>query len=181
MWYNKSMICIACGKNKSLDEFYKDKKMLSGHRSNCKLCHKLTEIPRHKKNKALRGYATKSYIPPIHTLKNYEPPKPRWTKYNPTDKYYSRRGQYSHSGLSHDQFKALYESQNGLCSICGRGEDEVGTLHIDHDHSCCPGQKTCGKCNRGMLCGSCNRGIGCLQDDIGILQSATKYLKKFRV
>ena len=36
---------------------------------------------------------------------------------------------------------------------------------VDHDHSCCPGSKTCGKCLRGLACQKCNQGIGQFGDD----------------
>jgi hypothetical protein len=43
------------------------------------------------------------------------------------------------------------------CAICGTHED----LCVDHDHSCCPGSRTCGKCVRGALCKRHNRGEAC--------------------
>lgn len=71
--------------------------------------------------------------------------------------------------------------RNG-CEICGV---IVDTLHVDHDHKCCPSKsngktRTCGKCVRGFLCGPCNRGIGMMQDDADRLLAAARYLTKTR-
>ena len=58
------------------------------------------------------------------------------------------------------------------CRICGAFED----LHVDHDHSCCPGQTTCGKCVRGILCKDHNLGIGRFHDNPEELLAAVEYL-----
>jgi hypothetical protein len=50
--------------------------------------------------------------------------------------------------------------------------------HVDHDHTCCPGKKSCGKCIRGFLCRACNSFIGLAKDNITTLENAVKYLKE---
>ena len=81
------------------------------------------------------------------------------------------------TGLTDDDFAELLDMQNGRCAICGASEPGgKGTWHIDHDHACCPGARSCGKCVRGLLCGSCNLALGLMCDDIGRLQAAIVYL-----
>jgi hypothetical protein len=53
-----------------------------------------------------------------------------------------------------------------------------GKFNVDHDHSCCNGETTCGRCVRGILCSGCNGGIGLLRDDITILTKAIEYLNR---
>lgn len=76
--------------------------------------------------------------------------------------------------------KEFWETESAKgCQICGTTS---GTLHVDHDHNCCPGQKACcGKCVRGLICGSCNRGIGLLRDDHELVAKAAAYLRKYAV
>lgn len=61
------------------------------------------------------------------------------------------------------------------CDICGVILS-AKNINIDHDHSCCPGQATCGNCVRGLLCRACNRGIGSFSESLGNLQRAVSYL-----
>lgn len=63
---------------------------------------------------------------------------------------------------------------NAECAICAR----VDNLNIDHDHSCCPGEQSCGKCVRGILCRSCNTALGYAKDSIETLGGMIAYLKK---
>lgn len=61
------------------------------------------------------------------------------------------------------------------CDIC---DTEIGrfSINVDHDHSCCPGQGTCGNCIRGLLCRACNRAIGSFSEDRENIRKALSYL-----
>lgn len=65
---------------------------------------------------------------------------------------------------------------SGICSACGSREPGDTAWSIDHDHSCCPGRRACGKCVRGILCKSCNSVLGLLNDDQRRLTALIEYL-----
>lgn len=48
---------------------------------------------------------------------------------------------------------------------------------VDHDHSCCPGGRSCGRCVRGILCRKCNVAIGYLNDDPALAKAVSDYLE----
>jgi hypothetical protein len=81
-------------------------------------------------------------------------------------------------GITVEQFDAMLESQGGVCAICGTDEPGgKGAFHVDHDHACCPGRRSCGECIRGLLCAPCNVGLGSLRDDLEVIAAALDYLK----
>lgn len=53
--------------------------------------------------------------------------------------------------------QTLYD-QGGGCAICGRRPTNK-SLAVDHDHRCCSGKTSCGRCVRGLLCWICNKKI----------------------
>lgn len=79
-------------------------------------------------------------------------------------------------GITLEHYDFLLQQQEGKCAICK--ELPAKPLAIDHDHSCCPGTKSCGSCVRGLLCMSCNVGIGNLKENRTILESAINYLER---
>ncbi len=88
-------------------------------------------------------------------------------------------------GITLEQYNQILESQDGKCPACGETDPTVASKRtkvfpIDHDHNCCPGTKSCGKCVRGILCMNCNRAMGLLQDNISILQNMITYLQKYQ-
>lgn len=69
-------------------------------------------------------------------------------------------------GLSLEQREQMAIDQDGLCYLCGEPlPSEKRRIHTDHDRSCCPTSRSCGKCVRGLACVGCNTGIGQLGDD----------------
>lgn len=85
-------------------------------------------------------------------------------------------------GVTLERFNEMLAAQGGLCAICRRNEpySDGRRWCIDHDHRCCPGDRSCGKCVRGLLCSQCNHAIGLLQDDPEIVRTAASYLESYR-
>lgn len=81
-------------------------------------------------------------------------------------------------GISAVRYADLVESQAGACAICGEvnGNRNGYALAVDHDHSCCPGERSCGNCVRGLLCANCNIGVGYFKNDVARLAAAMRYL-----
>lgn len=64
------------------------------------------------------------------------------------------------------------------CGICNSPDPGYSFWHIDHDHRCCPDNKACSLCFRGLLCGKCNTGIGQFNEDIVRLSRAIEWLTR---
>lgn len=83
-------------------------------------------------------------------------------------------------------FNALWIQQKGMCALCAtpmlpRGK-ESDSVHIDHDHSCCPKlAKSCGKCVRGLIHQRCNFLLGKARDSVEVLKGAIQYLEQWEL
>jgi hypothetical protein len=82
-----------------------------------------------------------------------------------------------------EHYRKMLEGQNGVCAICQQPETQahgvtgrVYALSVDHDHKCCPGKTSCGKCVRGLLCRHCNHAVGKLEVQGVDLEVLAKYL-----
>lgn len=81
-------------------------------------------------------------------------------------------------GITLEQYNEKLVSQGGVCALCGRVPQEI-SLHVDHDHSCCPESRTsCGKCIRDLLCYPCNGFIGKIESEYG--ERALAYIRRWR-
>lgn len=65
--------------------------------------------------------------------------------------------------LTLKRYLEILARQGGVCGICGDPPPEDTLFHVDHDHSCCSGERTCGLCIRGLLCARCNLGISLME------------------
>lgn len=102
----------------------------------------------------------------------------------PQNTFARARNLKSKYGISLEQYEMLSLAQNDVCAICEQPESKIHTisgipvnLAVDHDRSCCPQEKTCGRCLRGLLCDRCNRAVGMFRDSPAILRSAIAYLE----
>ena len=86
--------------------------------------------------------------------------------------------------LAEERYLEFLEKQRGTCAICEQPERTMRNgklirLAVDHDHSCCPGGRSCGKCIRGLLCRLCNRRLSYWKDSLPLLEKAVSYLKNY--
>ena len=90
---------------------------------------------------------------------------------------YTRMYRYK---MPEEKYQTLFTEQNGLCAICGQPPKPNRSLCVDHNHTCCPTDKTCGYCSRGLLCDSCNHLLGMAEDDVRVLTNAIDYLNRYK-
>lgn len=95
----------------------------------------------------------------------------RWRERNPRDAWSAALKSKHH--ITADEYDAMLEAQGGACAICRRTAEDVQQrrLHVDHDHGCCPGKNSCGRCVRGLLCVSCNSRLGWLENNRHVIDA----------
>ena len=163
--------CNKCLRVLAVSEFTKDKSNASGTHLQCKECvstrrtiWRAGKIDTERKREAKNASAKRARMG--------------------TDGVLAARLNHKYS-ITLKQYAAMLDSQGGVCAICHKPETAISAnpaykrtrnLSVDHDHACCSGKRSCGKCVRGLLCSSCNTGMGNLGDDIGTLFSAISYL-----
>jgi hypothetical protein len=76
-----------------------------------------------------------------------------------------------------EDYERMLKEQNYACAICKTPQSELKyRLSVDHNHNCCFGRRTCGKCVRGLLCFSCNVSLGKFKESKELLNNAIRYL-----
>ncbi len=143
--------CSSCREVKAADGFHKSRRKPDGLHNQCRECIRI---------------ANKS-----------------WRERNPerkkaTNLKHSRQVVLTAFNLTEIEYAEMLAKQNGVCAICHRVCPTGKSLAVDHDHACCPGNKSCGKCVRGLLCSSCNTALGLFKDDPERLVAAATYLSR---
>jgi hypothetical protein len=101
--------------------------------------------------------------------------KKRWYRANPEKQ---REMGLKKLTLTIQQYDTLLAAQNGVCAICKQPNSNEKRLSVDHDHRCCPGKRSCGRCVRGLLCTNCNHALGKFRDLPAVLFAAFAYILK---
>ena len=89
--------------------------------------------------------------------------------------------------VSLEWYQETLQKQNKVCAICRMPEtqihqstNEVCSLAVDHDRACCAGNKSCGRCVRGLLCAKCNQALHKVELIPHWLYYASDYLEKHK-
>jgi hypothetical protein len=172
--------CTKCGITKKYSDFHKFTKSPDGYKYQCKPCVREYDLKEHDPK---RVFDRKTQGTKIQC---------RWCKEYLNKKEFGKSKTYCKQcsnkvghmqnlkryGLTAEQYIDMSNAQNNVCKICGNEEKQNRRLSVDHDHSCCAGSNSCGKCIRGLLCAYCNKTLGMVKDDIQTLQKMIDYLRQ---
>jgi hypothetical protein len=159
--------CTKCGIVKPLTEFHRNRTSADGHVTRCKSCVLAKQKGWYESNKAQILARAKA---------RYE--------YTDEDREAGRnRYLFRTYGMTSDDYDSLLASQGGVCARCGTDDprDKHNRFHVDHDHACCAGEKSCGKCVRGLLCSFCNTQLGAIERYLSDRESWDNYLERYAV
>jgi hypothetical protein len=139
-------VCVKCGEEKPLDLFAKGKSYKDGRRGTCKKCH--------------TAYVTNYY--------NNNPDKKAEKVRMNSGKDFNWKRHH----ITKETFDEMVSKFDGKCHACKINN----ATNIDHDHNCCSGNRSCGKCVRGILCHNCNTALGLVKDSKETLNKLIEYL-----
>lgn len=160
--------CSKCGVLKPLNQFCKSKQVKSGYTAHCKECRKIYSKA---SNERVRAKDPEAYLARRRQyVKAYQNNHPERV----AEKDWSYRIK-TRFGMTPEQYYKMLERQGGLCAGCGTIPNGK-KLAVDHDRSCCPQNKSCGDCVRGLLCSNCNTALGLLKDDKEVMIRLIGYL-----
>ena len=171
--------CRRCLTEKPLSEFHKNKSTKDGYAAYCKPCKSgmdkdwILADPKRVERRARRTRLWQQSNP-----ERYKESIDRWKANNPDRKYMLDKKSHLWTSyrLTIEDYICMLDKQDSKCAIC-RGE---GRLYVDHDHACCPGNTTCGKCVRGLLCTRCNNFVGHIEIYGETINNAIAYIDYYK-
>lgn len=140
--------CTKCAETQPLDDFYRTTNTADGRFGECKACNRARARAWVREKRASDPeYASNSRMRSLY-------------------------------GITLEQYEVLLAAQGNACAICRATSSGAAgrRFHVDHDHACCPGIRSCGQCIRALLCTGCNTGLGSFGDDVDRLMAAAAYL-----
>lgn len=145
----------------------------------CKEAKKASEFGKYKKTKDRLHYRCKSCIK-VYAKRFRERLRTycrEWQRNKAKTRPLHARGGFvlRTYGITAEQYQKMLKGRDNKCDIC---KSHLTVPNVDHDHTCCPGEKSCGKCVRGILCRRCNSGLGMFDDSEVSVASALKYLQR---
>lgn len=194
--------CPNCQEAKPFSDFYTNPSRKNGHNTYCKKCsprmisgaeHRKSTVERYLSNpiETKMCYTCKQTKPieEFHLRKRGDPIRGRMSDCKDCQKA-RLRGRYHRSddkerhrivlrshNVTKEQYAAMLEAQDGVCSICKQKETAMDprtgltrNLSIDHNHET--------GAIRELLCSRCNIMIGLAKDNIETLTNAIRYLEK---
>jgi hypothetical protein len=165
----ETITCTKCGEIKPLtsEYFIPNSGYKFGFTRWCKVCSsKHNEIYREENSEDLRVAKQVRYqenreavIASTKKYREENPEKIRQTKRN--------QWLFHNFKRTPEWYEETLASQGGHCALCDSIPASDRRFQVDHDHNCCPTdkthRKTCGKCVRGLLCEACNTELGSLE------------------
>ena len=169
-----------------LTNFFRKKDSSDGRASNCKSCNNRA-VGRWNERNAKRVRANKARYQRedkdavlANRRKNAEKLRQNTAKFRAENPEYQRTDRLWRTyKMTPEDYQRLLDKQGGVCAICGKPPNGK-LLSVDHDHACCPTDKSCGQCVGGLLCNSCNWAIGRFDDNPNMAISAAIYLFDWR-
>ena len=175
------MIKTRCGKG---HEFTPENTYINPKRNTqeCRKCHAERELARkRKKTHCLRGHErVPENLYPNGTCKAcaiFRATNWNSSNLNSRQKILKKNLWKTRYGLSEEAYDEILQKQDGVCAICKKPPLLNKLFVVDHDHSCCSGTQTCGKCIRGLLHQKCNHSLGIFGDNPDTCRAAADYLE----
>lgn len=170
--------CSKCKLSKPYDKFNKGTN--GGYASYCRECQKEYYLQRSEgRNRHQKGKTRTCKIckveKPISSFRRMGRSKYRHSYCRDCATHHAHARMVKNKyGISADDYAQMLYNQGNVCAICKQSDTK--RLSVDHDHACCSGDTSCGKCIRGLLCSRCNRTLGMVKDDVSILKNMIEYL-----
>ena len=173
--------CTKCNKKRDLNNFNKNKWRKDGLDHYCKSCRSEANVNSSVKQKEhikcrLEGCVEAHYAKNLCKFHYSRKWKSGHTRGYRSKYYRSKPANVKYKyGLDYELYLEMID---GGCLIC----ESKDFLQVDHNHACCPNERSCGKCVRGVICARCNNLVshyerGTLKNQV-MLEAIAEYVKK---